>query len=564
MVNQPIKLQDNLSLYSGDVITINNSNHLLVEVISEQVIKLREIKSDKYLSKSKMRNPLPNARKSLSFSAKFEKALIFTVKSNNNGKISLHTDNKYLDLDSENDDKFYLLTEEKWLTIAKKEFDSKEIFVYEETVDNVDRHDKKLEKSEPKELSIASDFHDNKSENPLEINCTFSESIQETHTITWSTDLTLGSSVKLKLSPSFVGSIGGIGIEGKYEKKTSDSNTNTENSTRIIQKNIKSICSPWKKMKVELKAKRSEYSIPYIAKVKRTIGERTYEYSINGKYVYDNYYDFDCTCEEITVKNILIVGWTGSGKSTLSNVLSENNEFLVSGKSISGTKVGKISKEFKWQDNHYCVIDNIGFGDIKVNEKETLIRIGEAINSAYQGLSDVLFVFDGRFSKKETESLHKLVALKIANRHVTLVRSKFDNFGNEKECEEDKKKLEKESPEVNKLIDNCRGLLHINNEDEDSQSDSREVILNHLHNNCSNIFKPKEWENITSLIEDYFKEKENLEKIKEQVSVKNKEKIEQQLDKLKTDTAEQVKEKIQGNNMKEFIELIQVKAKGTK
>jgi hypothetical protein len=139
------------------------------------------------------------------------------------------------------------------------------------------------------------------------------------------------------------------------------------------------------------------------------------------------------------------------------------------------------------------VIDNIGFGDNKVEEKEVLIRIGEAINSARQGLSHVLFVFDGRFSDKEKEGFHKLAALKITKSFITLVRSKFDNFDNEEECERDRELLEKESPEIRQLLNNCRGILHIDNGDKDARDDSREKVLDYLSDNCEdNPFKPKE------------------------------------------------------------------------
>jgi len=205
------------------------------------------------------------------------------------------------------------------------------------------------------------------------------------------------------------------------------------------------------------------------------------------------------------------------------------------------------------------VIDNIGFGDIKVSERDVLIRIGEAINSARQGLGQVLFVFDGRFSDKEKEGFRKLAALKITNSYITLVRSKFDNFGNEEECERDRELLEKESPEINQMVNNCRGLLHVDNGDEDSRGDSRKKTLDYLDNNCEdNPFKPKEWEDISSLIEDYFKEKEKLEDEKSQANVDQKEAIEQQIDNLKTNTAEQVKEKVKEGEINEFIQVIQV------
>jgi hypothetical protein len=106
----------------------------------------------------------------------------------------------------------------------------------------------------------------------------------------------------------------------------------------------------------------------------------------------------------------------------------------------------------------------------------------------------VLFVFSGKFTDKEKESLRKINALEITNHYITLIRSKFDNFRVEEECERDREALEKESDETNQLLNSCRRLLYINNDDDDDddRKDSRKVVLDHLHNSCYNIFKPKE------------------------------------------------------------------------
>src|SRR5690349_19842 len=94
--HQPIKLSDNFSLYSGDIITLNHSEPLLVEVLDNETksIKLRKIDKNEYLYKS--RNPF----KSLDFSEKFEKGLIFAVENNDNNEISLKSSDKHLDLNS--------------------------------------------------------------------------------------------------------------------------------------------------------------------------------------------------------------------------------------------------------------------------------------------------------------------------------------------------------------------------------------------------------------------------------------------------------------------------------
>lgn len=542
MKSEPIKLQDNLYLYSGDVITINNSSPLLVEVTDaeDQTIKLRKIKNDKYLSKKFF--------SSLSFSTDFKDALIFTIK-NDNDKITFQADdNKYLKLDGKN---LSLSSKERLLTIAKQQ-NAENIANFEETMEVIKLHKEKEEKINEEEVLINCDSYDNKTDNFLEYTFGFVESIQKEHNFTWSKELTLGTSAKLSCS-----TIAELEIGGQIEKKSGTSNSITKVETKTIEKSLKVNCSPWKETRVKLLAKKIKLFTPYTASVKRTIGERDYEYLINGKYSSDNYSKSRCLTEEIMARNILLVGWTGSGKSTLAKVLSGDNRFEEGSGSVSKTRFYKKSEEFEWKGNYYYVIDNIGFGDTEVGEREELIRIGEAINSAYQGLSHVLFVFRGKFSDKAKEGFQKLAALKITSSYITLVRSKFDNFDNEEECKKDRELLKKESPE---LLNNCRGLLHIDNGDEDSRDDSRKKVLENLQNNCTDKpFKPKEWENISNLIDSYLGEKAKLENKKDQADIVQKEAIEQQIDNLKTDTAAQVKEKMQGEEIREFIEVVKLK-----
>jgi GTPase SAR1 family protein len=323
----------------------------------------------------------------------------------------------------------------------------------------------------------------------LLVEFSFNESKQIEHKFTWATDFTIGTSAKLKLSYPAIAS---VELGGKVEEKISDSNTISRLITRTIQETSKPTCPPLTKLKCELKAKRSQLLIPYTANSKRIVGGRSYHYLINGNYSSDNYCSY-CTFEEIITRNILLVGCTGSGKSTLAKVLSGDESFAEGSSSVSKTKFFKKSQEFEHQENYYSVIDNIGFGDTKLDPKEEMIRIGKAINSAYQGLSQVLFVFSSRFSEQEKEGIRKLAALKITNDYITLVRSKFDNFGNKEACERDKKALEEESSEMSVLINNCRDILHIDNGDRDSRDESRIKVLNCLHKNCEeNPFKPKE------------------------------------------------------------------------
>jgi hypothetical protein len=97
--NQPLQLSDNLSLYSGDVITLNNSNPLLVEIIDNQSIKLRKLDVNEYLYKSK--GLFTKAINPLRFSSDTKKFSVFAITQSNNDKVSLQiSDNEYLDFDN--------------------------------------------------------------------------------------------------------------------------------------------------------------------------------------------------------------------------------------------------------------------------------------------------------------------------------------------------------------------------------------------------------------------------------------------------------------------------------
>src|SRR5436305_1712647 len=95
------------------------------------------------------------------------------------------------------------------------------------------------------------------------------------------------------------------------------------------------------------------------------------------------------------IRNLLIVGRTCSGKSTLANVLSNTNDFAESESSISIKEASKFKKEvFESEGLKYCVVGIIGL-DIRLAGKE-VFSIPEKINQ-------VLFVVDGRFMAEEVE-----------------------------------------------------------------------------------------------------------------------------------------------------------------
>jgi GTP-binding protein EngB required for normal cell division len=227
---------------------------------------------------------------------------------------------------------------------------------------------------------------------------------------------------------------------------------------------------------------------------------------------------------EGNVRNILIVGWTGGGKSTLANVLTNTNEFRESNYGVSKTDKYQVLEGKK-----YRIIDNIGFGDTRsdLSEEEVIDRIGAGILSAKEGINQILFVVKGRFSEEHTKAF-KLFERSISEtgitKFTTIIITGFENFKNKELCERDKEGLIRESKDLREMIESCKGVIHIDNpsinippaDDEDDEEkedrirrenankkkreESGKIVLNHLDKNCSEIYKLREWDDLYSMI----------------------------------------------------------------
>jgi GTPase Era involved in 16S rRNA processing len=171
------------------------------------------------------------------------------------------------------------------------------------------------------------------------------------------------------------------------------------------------------------------------------------------------------TNDQVT-KNILIIGKTGNGKSTLANVLSNTNSFAESSGSTSQTK--SVQAEiFTHNSQQYQVIDTLGLSDTSLTEKEVLFKIAEIAEHLQDGnLCQVLFVIDKRISKEEQEVYRLLQEVILADNDtkelVTLVRSNFDEFEDQEAVAEDLVKI-KEDANLAEILANCRDIIYLNN-----------------------------------------------------------------------------------------------------
>lgn len=304
------------------------------------------------------------------------------------------------------------------------------------------------------------------------------------------------------------------------------------------------------------------------------------------------------------VKNILLIGRSGRGKSTLANVILNKNGqfeeiFKESSKSVSETK--EIQSEL-FEDNNvnYLVIDTPGIGDTKMSDNEVLDIIAKAVYQVRSGISQVLFVVDGRFDKYEMATYNLLRTIIFDDnitKHTTIIRTNFANFRKKERCQEDidsmkertqktktglekkladkgkeKSKLEEEGvsrsskeykelevefKQLNKelkstlseIMESCCGrVIHVDNppisgEDSDSgkriRKISRKKILEHLGKSCQGDYKPSKLKELSdNIADDYFQ------------YMKKKEDLEEEMKKIKTSSTDTQSPKIEDNGDK--------------
>jgi adenylate kinase family enzyme len=187
---------------------------------------------------------------------------------------------------------------------------------------------------------------------------------------------------------------------------------------------------------------------------------------------------------------LLIIGYAGSGKSTLFNVLSNTDTV-----DFESSKKFRI-QTFEWEGMKYRVVDDIGMGNIMLTNKEVMSEKMQEVMP--EGISQVLFVIDGKFAAEE-ESMFSLLKHSIFENgisdYITIVRTKFSNFKNENVCENDKNDLRKKNETIYKL---CKRIVYVDNppinivinDDDDEETittnrkrrnESRIILLHHLN-----------------------------------------------------------------------------------
>jgi hypothetical protein len=173
--------------------------------------------------------------------------------------------------------------------------------------------------------------------------------------------------------------------------------------------------------------------------------------------------------QEGKVNNILLVGRTGSGKSTSANVLiNKNNKFEPAFKessgSVSETKSYQV-ETLKVGSDTYRIIDTIGIGDTGLSEEDTLFKLGEVAQELKLGINQVFFVGRERFTKEEVEAFGVLGLVffdKEVENYSSIIRTAFPEFREETANKKDIEDLKRANSETKKIVESVKQrIIHI-------------------------------------------------------------------------------------------------------
>ena len=260
------------------------------------------------------------------------------------------------------------------------------------------------------------------------------------------------------------------------------------------------------------------------------------------------------------IRNVLLVGRTGNGKSSLANVLTNTEKFKESSNNVSETRTIQ-AEDFILKLNEEeitCnVIDTVGIGDTKLSDKEVLKKISEVSHYLKDnGLCQILFVTNGRRTREEIETYNVMKQVLFGDditKYTTIVRTNFDKFEDKESCEKATIQTHEENPTLSEILRNCNGIIYVNNPSVDEKQrasairlakelrdESRKILIEHLTYKCGNYY-PTKISQLNERIESYMTEKEILQKRLEEEQME-KEAIRKRVEELECKVEEAAKE----------------------
>ncbi|CAG8547291.1 16036_t:CDS:1 [Cetraspora pellucida] len=242
-------------------------------------------------------------------------------------------------------------------------------------------------------------------------------------------------------------------------------------------------------------------------------------------------------------RNVLLIGRTGQGKSSLANIIiNDEKNFNEEGKfdevfkkgngTLSQTKKTqsekitlKIGVGGEIKDVNYRIIDTVGIDDTTLSKKDVLIEIAIACKKVRKGINQILFVCGENLTPQEIDAYNIIRRVlfdekldKDITKYITIIRTRFDNFGDEDSCKNDIQLLiENENKAIVEMIQSCsERVVHINNppinmkgKEEMIQEqinlnkkickNARKRVIGHLVT-CEDVYKPESLDEINERI----------------------------------------------------------------
>nr|CAG8539834.1 9336_t:CDS:2 [Entrophospora candida] len=217
---------------------------------------------------------------------------------------------------------------------------------------------------------------------------------------------------------------------------------------------------------------------------------------------------------EIKTIKILLLGRKGSGKTTLANVINNTN---------NNTEKSTY---------RYEIIDPEGIGDRRLTPQGILYKFADAAAATggiKDGINQILFVINGRFTEEEIETFETLQSIIFNDENIvnftTIIKTKFPVFEEDDECEKDYNDMISVDDKISQLVKSCKKVIHVDNPPitprtkqvaEEIREESRKKILSYLCT-CTEVYMPKNLQEVYTLknlqefisakVKDYMTEK---------------------------------------------------------